>query len=91
MPRLPENLTHHRFGRLTVVKQSPSRKAYWVCQCDCGAVRVIRTDSLQQGRSLSCGCYRNECSGDRVGQPKPRRYKRRTKPKKTKPQPVDWI
>lgn len=92
MPRYPEDLTHHRFGLLTVVKPSPTRKAHWVCLCDCGAVRVIRADSLQRGRSLSCGCYRSQIVRDRKELSKQRKLKRRMKPRKPrKPPSTDWI
>jgi hypothetical protein len=87
MPRLFDNLTNKVFGRLYVVRHSPARRGHWVCQCNCGAIRVIRSDSLQQGRTTSCGCYRDECSTGRKGQPKPRKHRR------TKPTPLnnDWV
>lgn len=73
MPRHPDNLTDQQIGRLTVIKRSPSRRTHWVCRCQCGAIRVVRADTLQQRRSTSCGCYRDELSKERKGQPKPKR------------------
>lgn len=88
MPRQPEDLTHHRFGKLVVLKRSPTRPAYWVCQCDCGSVRVVNGGSLKQNKTLSCGCYRAE----RVKAP--RKIKKRKKTKRTKPESYmtgEWI
>jgi len=47
-----------RFGKLEVVAcgyRQNNRPAY-LCKCDCGQVRVIRTTSLTNGLSRSCGC-----------------------------------
>ena len=51
-----------RFGRLTVVRYSHSleKRAYWLCQCDCGAKRALRTQALKRKENTSCGCYRKE-------------------------------
>lgn len=35
---------------------------YWICECDCGSVFEVRSDSLRSGRTLSCGCYQRERS-----------------------------
>ena len=57
------DLTGQRFGRLQVLeldlkKSTPNRK-YWICRCDCGNIKSIRSDSLTSKKSptLSCGCY----------------------------------
>lgn len=54
-----------RFGRLTVLgldhKGDRGRK-YWKCQCDCGGSAVVPQYTLLEGHTISCGCYRNECS-----------------------------
>lgn len=52
-----------RFGHWTVLKQaanlvSPSgtsRRAY-LCQCDCGKIKVVGGTQLRLGRSTNCGC-----------------------------------
>lgn len=58
------DLTGQRFGRLTVIEKDNSRKtnsgSYWVCQCDCGRTKSIKSSSLRRGEIQSCGCLRTE-------------------------------
>ena len=54
-----------RFGRLLVVNEAERKHPYlrrWQCQCDCGTQVVVDQGNLLHGRTLSCGCYRNERS-----------------------------
>lgn len=49
------------FGRLTVLRRSDrksGRKTYWVCQCECGNIKEVRSDCL--GIVNSCGCLKRE-------------------------------
>lgn len=58
-----DDLTGRKFGRLTVVeldKARSKRKSYWICQCECGNRKTVRSDSLKNGAIRSCGCLRNE-------------------------------
>lgn len=57
-----KDLTGQRFGRLTVIgiHQTETRKTYWDCMCDCGNMKVVRSDSLQRGKIKSCGCLKKE-------------------------------
>lgn len=53
------DLTGERFGRL--IARWPAGKVkphqvYWLCSCDCGALKVIRAGNLCNGSSKSCGC-----------------------------------
>jgi len=32
----------------------------WKCKCDCGNIRIIRSECLLRGRTKSCGCLRKE-------------------------------
>lgn len=32
----------------------------WICQCDCGNKRIVRSSVLRYGEATSCGCYRYE-------------------------------
>ncbi len=56
------DLRNRRFGRLVAIKRDlpnplyTSRSALWVCKCDCGRIITIRSNSLVEGRSRSCGC-----------------------------------
>ena len=53
-----------RFGRLTVIEFagiSKTRKAMWICQCDCGNItQPIAGYSLRGGGTQSCGCLKSE-------------------------------
>lgn len=57
------DLTDKVFGRLTVLEFAERAKdhhALWLCQCSCGNTKVISGNSLQQGRTKSCGCLDKE-------------------------------
>lgn len=58
------DLVGQRFGRLLVLHRTPPAKGvakvHWVCQCDCGTVRIIDGTSLRRGFSTSCGCFQRE-------------------------------
>lgn len=58
------DLTGNKYGRLTVLKKDDNRKtnngSYWICQCDCGTIKSIKSSSLRRGEIQSCGCLRNE-------------------------------
>ncbi|HFL2403586.1 TPA: hypothetical protein ACG3PH_001964 [Clostridioides difficile] len=60
------DITGKKFGRLRVIKFSKEIKSgkrnrkYWLCKCDCGNFKEIRTDSLTSGLVQSCGCLKKE-------------------------------
>ena len=58
------DLTGRRFGKLVVLRRSEQgrrrRSVVWVCQCDCGNVRLAITCDLTRGRMISCGCLRRK-------------------------------
>lgn len=54
-----------RFGRLIAETWIPGRNK-WLCSCDCGAVKEVRTHSLTSGCTKSCGCLRREVSAQRA-------------------------
>lgn len=63
------DITGQKFGRLTVVEyvgKGQDRKALWKCKCDCGEERVVRGRDLRNGKTVSCGCYREEI---KIGRP----------------------
>ena len=51
-----------RFGRLVVVEfhHSSGGNKYWLCKCDCGGEKIVRTNSLNYGSVRSCGCLQLE-------------------------------
>lgn len=55
------DLTGQKFGRLTVVKRAENtkdNKAQWLCECECGNTKIVRSVSLKSGDTKSCGCIR---------------------------------
>ncbi len=54
------DLTGRKFGRWTVIKISDERNhrncIVWKCECECGNVKLIKTEYLKNGESKSCGC-----------------------------------
>jgi hypothetical protein len=57
------DLTGQRFGRLRVesyVGFDRHQKALWLCECICGATKVIRCRNLLSGGTISCGCWNRE-------------------------------
>ena len=56
------DLTGEKFGRLTVIglDDKPGKKTYWICQCECGNIKSVRSDSLKRGTIKSCGCLKKE-------------------------------
>jgi hypothetical protein len=54
------DLTGKTFGWPTVIERAPPehRAAHWLCRCNCSPTArvVVRSDSLVQGRTKSCGC-----------------------------------
>lgn len=65
------NLLNQRFGKLTVLEETPERKnksVVWKCKCDCGeevflSTKELRSDGITQCKS--CGTDRQPRSGRR--------------------------
>lgn len=63
------DLTGQRFGRLTVIEKSPSRrgdKTWWSCKCDCGSTLEVWSVYLRNGTTKSCGCLNREMCSARL-------------------------
>lgn len=48
-----------KFGKLTVIiPQKPDNHGNkrWLCKCECGKAKVVRSDNLLTGKTTSCGC-----------------------------------
>lgn len=51
------DLTGQQFGRLRAVSishRTRQGKTYWLCDCECGAQRVVRSDALHDGSATCC-------------------------------------
>lgn len=69
-PKVIEDLTGKKFGRLTVVERDFERdknsktkcNAHWLCKCDCGnpILSSVTGYQLKTGHTQSCGCYASE-------------------------------
>ena len=61
-----KDLTGKRFGRLFVIRRSPTpdwrNEVCWITKCDCGNVTTIGARNLSGGGTNSCGCLRREVS-----------------------------
>lgn len=63
------DITNERFGRLMVLCRDPNSKLgrpRWFCECDCGAIKSVRSDNLVSGRTRSCTCLMRECARIKV-------------------------
>lgn len=47
------DLTGNKYGFLTVLEKDNNRKtnngSYWICKCDCGKIKSIKSSSLRNG------------------------------------------
>jgi hypothetical protein len=59
-----KDLKGKRFGKLVAVEVDHISRdhhcVYWLCKCDCGNNKAIRSDALRTGVTKSCGCYHPE-------------------------------
>ena len=67
-----QDLTGKKFNRWTVLEydndRSGSGKSYWICKCDCGTIKSVRSDRLKDNSSKSCGCLNRELAAERMKQ-----------------------
>ncbi len=72
------NLSGKKFGRLTVVKESQSKKnreSTWDCLCDCGKEKTATRNKLMSGKVKSCGCFGKESRASRTSKMTEKRRK----------------
>ena len=57
------DITNQRFGRLVAVRPTKRRSRNggipWLCNCDCGNIKVVTSGNLRAGHVRSCGCLPN--------------------------------
>lgn len=59
MSKYALNLKGHKYGRLEVVRRVTNAKsghARWLCQCECGNMKIATSNCLRKGEAKSCGC-----------------------------------
>src|SRR6266852_6049220 len=62
-------ITGKIFGRWFVEERAENNKhghAQFLCLCDCGTSRVVRSADLRNGASQSCGCLTEEKASARM-------------------------
>lgn len=62
------NLVSQKYNRLLVLEEAPSMdgRTAWRCQCDCGTIKIVKTDNLRDGSTKSCGCWNDEQRSSRA-------------------------
>lgn len=62
------DLSGQRFGRLVVLQRAESlgTQTAWMCRCDCGNIKPVRSCTLLNGRTTSCGCFNKELASQRA-------------------------
>lgn len=65
------DLTGRKFGRLTVncVSHKEGKVLYWNCTCECGNISNVRSQSLREGGTKSCGCLQENFYRDMGDRP----------------------
>lgn len=56
-----KDITNRRFGLLIAVEidsRNKHGKIKWKCRCDCGKIKLVLSNSLLSGGTISCGCWR---------------------------------
>lgn len=72
MTRKVIDLTGMHFGRLVVLRRDGSDSngsAKWLCRCECGNIKSVRSNRLRSGYTQSCGCLAREVSAKKHGEP----------------------
>jgi hypothetical protein len=57
------DMTTKKYGRLKAIRQIHNPKqtgALWEFVCDCGNVKIIKSQPVRLGKVVSCGCYMKE-------------------------------
>lgn len=59
--RSVRDLSGQRFGRLLVLyrvisTEKRKNRVAWLCRCDCGIEKAVRSDHLTSGKTTSCRC-----------------------------------
>ncbi len=51
-----------KYNKLTVLHRLPNKDSHgmWMCRCECGNLKAVRSHSITSGAVKSCGCLRVE-------------------------------
>jgi len=68
----PKNLYLKKFGRLSVIGETPDRaivgRPKWFCKCDCGNELWVDSYKLLDSHTKSCGCLQKESRMKKQGE-----------------------
>jgi hypothetical protein len=68
----------NKYGKLTVLKldeeKSKNGRKYYLCECECGNIKSVRSDCLTSGNTKSCGCALNDYFESRTQYTKEKLY-----------------
>lgn len=61
---MTKDITGNKYGRLLVLEETELRSSdgciVWKCQCDCGNITYVNSNSLKREDIVSCGCLRSK-------------------------------
>jgi hypothetical protein len=63
-----KDIEGQRFTRWVVLGyagQNERKASLWYCRCDCGTVRIVKSNDLLSNKSKSCGCLQHEITAER--------------------------
>lgn len=66
------DMTNKKIGMWTVLQEDSKRGAggtiQWICKCDCGTIKSVSGTNLRTGKSICCGCVKNNKSNEMINQ-----------------------
>ena len=61
---MKKDLVGQKFNKLLVLEETQERASdgciMWKCQCECGNIVYVNSNSLKSGAIISCGCVRSK-------------------------------
>ena len=61
---MKKDLVGQKFNKLLVLEETQERASdgcvVWKCQCECGNITYVNSNSLKSGTIISCGCVRSK-------------------------------
>lgn len=67
-----QNLVGQKFGKLTVIQKALEKnnrhQTQWVCECECGNIKITTSDLLKSKKTQSCGCIGKSIGNNLINQ-----------------------
>ena len=64
-----EDLSGKHFNFFTILKVDHidnKYRTYYQCQCQCGNIKIVRSDHLKANKIISCGCYQKSKGEEKI-------------------------